>query len=92
MKAILLHYLLPLALPTIAYILWIWYCAKRVEEGQEPPAITRGGLFWSMMSGIVLMIIGLIAVALSTGDEPGKTYQSPRFEDGRIVAPEFKDQ
>jgi len=91
MKALLLHYLLPLALPTLVYLSWIYYCRKRADAGEEPPAVTRGGLFWSVFSGGVLMIIGLVALALATGGNPDATYQSPQFKDGRIIGPNFKE-
>lgn len=91
MRSILIHYLLPLALPTLVYLSWIYYCRKRADEGQEPPAVTRGGLFWAVFTGGILTIIGLVALGLSTGGDPSATYQSPQFKDGRIIGPNFKE-
>ncbi len=92
MTRILLHYVLPLLLPTLAYLTWVWYYRQRAKAtGGDPPEITKGGLFWSLIAGIVLLIVGLIALAVFTGADPGAGgYQSPRLEDGRIMPPKFK--
>lgn len=86
------QHLLPLILPTIAYVLWIWYLRKRADElGGQAPEITRGGLFWSAAAGLVLMIVSFVALAVFSGVDPGTGgYQSPRLEDGRIIPPKFK--
>lgn len=44
-----------------------------------------------MVAGLVLML-GLLAwIAVTSGEAPGEGgYQSPRFEDGKIVPPSFK--
>ena len=92
MVRILLEYMLPLLLPTAAYVTWVWYFRKRAEElGGEAPEVTRGGLFWSLVIGLVLVIIGLITLAVTEGVGPGTgAYQSPQLKDGRIIPPEFK--
>tara|TARA_B100000427_G_C15423325_1_gene557370 strand:- start:51 stop:329 length:279 start_codon:yes stop_codon:yes gene_type:complete len=88
---LLLNYVIPLVLPTAAYLIWVWYYRKRAEElGGEPPEITRGGLFWCLVAGLMLMIGTLLSLAATTGFDPGEGgYQSPRFEDGRIIPPKF---
>ncbi|MEK9671193.1 MAG: hypothetical protein VW268_01645 [Rhodospirillaceae bacterium] len=92
MIRIFLSYVLPLILPTAGYIAWVWYCRKRAAKtGAEAPAITRGGLFWSIIVGVVLVGAGLAWVAITQGAGPGEGgYQSPRMEDGRIIPPQFK--
>lgn len=92
MIRILLEFVLPLLLPTLGYVLWVHYYRWRAETtGAAPPELTRGGLFWSLVAGLVLLIICLIALAVFTGEDPGHGgYQAPRVEDGRIVPPKFK--
>ncbi len=92
MRIFLLNYLLPLALPTVAYLGWVYYCRKRADAGEDPPAVTRGGLFWSVMAGAGLMVAGLAAVALLQGGRPDADYQPPQFKDGEIVGPRFQKQ
>jgi len=91
MSGAILQHLLPLILPTIAYLLWVWYLRKRADElDGAAPEITRGGLFWSAVVGLVLTIISFIALAVFSGVDPGTGgYQSPRMEDGRIIPPKF---
>ena len=89
MIRLLLNYVIPLVLPTAAYLAWVWYYRKRAEAlGGQPPEITRGGLFWCLVVG--LMIVTLLVLAAVTGADPGEGgYQSPRLEDGRIIPPKF---
>ncbi|MEQ9559405.1 MAG: DUF6111 family protein [Rhodospirillales bacterium] len=91
MIRLLLNYVIPLVLPTAAYIAWVWYYRKRAEAlGGAPPEITRGGLFWCLVTGLALMIVSLLVLAAVTGADPGEGgYQSPRLEDGRIIPPKF---
>lgn len=91
MIRLLINYVFPLILPTAAYLAWVWYYRKRAEAlGGEPPEVTRGGLFWSLVLGLSLMIVSLLALAAMTGVGPGEGgYQSPRLEDGRIIPPKF---
>ena len=92
MARVFLEYLLPLLMPTAAYLVWIWYFRKRAEElGGEAPEITQGGLFWSVVVGLVLVIALLISLAVTEGTGPGTgVYQSPQMQDGRIIPPKFK--
>ena len=92
MSRILLQFVMPLLLPTVAYCLWVAYYRKRAEAtGEAPPEITKGGLFWSLCVGFGLLIVSLIALAVVSGEDPGQGgYQAPRLEDGRITEPQFK--
>ena len=91
MTRLLFNYVLPLVLPTAAYLTWVWYYRKRAEAlGGDPPEITKGALFWCLVLGLVLMIASLVVLAAITGADPGEGgYQSPRLEDGRIIPPKF---
>lgn len=91
MTRILLTYVLPLAMPTILYLCWVWVLRHRASStGTEIPKIAKGGLFWSFVIGFVLMISGLAYIAMTAGVGPdaGK-YQSPRYEDGKIIPPSY---
>ncbi|MBC8339207.1 MAG: hypothetical protein ISR51_03085 [Rhodospirillales bacterium] len=94
MTRILLTYVLPLVLPTLIYVLWIWNARRTHEPEHEddlPPALRQGPLFWSLISGFLLMVAGLITIALMSGDPPDSgTYQSPRLEGGKILPPSYK--
>lgn len=94
MTRYLIQIALPLFGPLLVYILWLWYAKKRAEKyGNEPPAFTKGTAFVTIMIGAVLAAISLIALALLSGSEPsGGAYQSPRWEDGRVIGPEFSEE
>jgi hypothetical protein len=93
MTRIFLTYILPLVLPSLIYVLWIWNARRTHDPDSEDdlPGLRRGPLFWSLVSGFLLMIAGLITIALLSGDPPDSgTYQSPRLEDGKILPPSYK--
>ena len=96
---IFLTYVLPLVLPTLVYIAWVGYARKKHAargggdgDGEdELPGLRRGPLFWSLVTGFVLMLGGLASIALMTGVPPDSgEYQSPRLQDGKVVPPHFK--
>ena len=96
---IFLTYVLPLVLPTLVYVAWVGYARKKhVARGGgdgggdgDLPGLRRGPLFWSLVSGFVLMLGGLATIALMSGAPPDSgEYQSPRLQDGKIVPPHFK--
>ena len=85
MTRILLTYLVPLVLPTIA-----WYVWNRLAGPKAPGGGRAGG--WSAApwpalcaSGVALLAATLGALALLTGAEPGEVYAPARFVDGEIA-------
>ena len=95
MIRIFFTYILPLILPTLLYLLWIWNIRRKhklnpnIEEAL--PKYHRKHLFWSLATGMLMMILALVTIALMTGVPPDSgTYQSPRLEDGKILPPTFK--
>ena len=93
MFRIFFTYVFPLLLPTMVYIAWVWYARRGhdADSGADLPELRRGPLFWSLVTGFVLMMAGLTVIALTSGDPPDSgIYQSPRLEDGKIVPPGYK--
>jgi len=72
-------------LPFILYFGWAKFVRRRME--------ISGGTWddapmaWLVSAGAVLVIIGLVATAVTTGSgsDPGKKYYPPRYEDGKVV-------
>jgi len=90
MTRILLHYVLPLLLPTLLFFAWSMI-ARRRRAGAGPAAGMRDAPWmWLALAGVVLLGASLATLALTGGADPGKTYESPRYEDGRIVPGQFK--
>jgi hypothetical protein len=88
----LIQYLLPLLAPLAVYVLWLWYSQGRARKsGNAPPAFTRGGFFWSILIGAVMLVISLAVLAVTGGVEPDSgVYQAPYLKDGEIVGPRYE--
>jgi len=94
MSRVFIQVIVPLLLPFIMYFLWMWVLRHRAgATGTEAPSINSTGLFWSLISGVILLIAGLMWLALSSGfDVDAGRYQPSKYENGRIVAPTFGNQ
>ena len=92
MIRVLLTYILPLALPTAAYLIWVWYLRNRSKSrGDELPEIKSTPVFASILVGFIMMFATLSYVAITSGASPGGgQYEAPRFENGQITEPKFK--
>lgn len=91
MSRILLTYILPLALPFAAYLLWVWGARRRKKaQGIEPEGLREGPWFWLILAGFVLMAAGLAYWGLTGGSDPEGKYYPPRYEDGRIIPGEVR--
>ena len=92
MIRVLLTYILPLALPTAIYLIWLWYLRHRSKaSGDELPGIKSTPVFVSVLIGFMLMFTALTYFAASSGAPPGEgKYKAPRFENGQITKPQFK--
>jgi heme/copper-type cytochrome/quinol oxidase subunit 2 len=91
MARIILNYLIPLLLPMLMYFLWVLVIRKKLKPSSDPQAgITRLGIFWAAVAGVIIMLISIITVAFMGGAPPGKgQYESPRLENGKIVPPKM---
>ena len=92
MSRLVLNYLLPLVLPLALYLSYIWWRHRhKKKHGDTPPQIENTHIFISIVIGFIMMTISLTWVAIFSGETPGLgTYQSPRYEDGKITAPSFR--
>jgi len=87
MKRFLLNYLLPLALPFLAYggwLIFLRYKARKAgEEGVK--GWSAAPLTWLAITGVGLALVGLIALGFVGNEKPGGKYIPPKFVDGKIV-------
>ena len=92
MIRVLLTYILPLALPTAIYFIWLWYLRHSSKaRGDELPEIKSTLVFVSVLIGFMLMFGTLTYVAITSGAPPGEgNYEAPRFEHGQITKPKFE--
>lgn len=84
MSRILLQILLPLFLPTVAFLLWAWL-APRLGIDSQSKVLQGTPWFWLIIAGVLLMGVGLTATALTQGAAPGSQIIQPRLENGRVV-------
>jgi len=93
MSRAFIQVVLPLVAPLAVYFLWLWYARKRAEtKGDEPPAFTRGGAFWTILIGFILAVASLAFLAATGGvDRDAGSYHPPKWEDGEIVGPRYGD-
>ncbi len=91
MTRILIQYLLPLVAPSAVYVMWLLYSRYRANKvGDVAPAFTRGGFFWALLLGGVLLVASLATMAVMGGVDPDSgVYEAPRLENGEIIGPSY---
>jgi Family of unknown function (DUF6111) len=85
MARLLFQYLLPLVLPILLYVSYIY-----LSNGNTPGWIRRAP--WAVLIGVGAALVGvsLVAWGLFEGAEPGLTYVPSHVdEDGRVVPGTF---
>ncbi|MBL29541.1 MAG: hypothetical protein CMM50_18580 [Rhodospirillaceae bacterium] len=86
MLKLLLTKIFPLLLPIAIYLLWLRAARRRAaSSGTANPRWQDAP--WTLMvaSGLLVLVIGMVSLALFTGEEPGGTYVLPQFKDGVVV-------
>ncbi len=87
MKRILLHYVLPLALPFVAYAVWValerW--RARTAGAGAGPAWREAPWHWLLMAGVVLVGLSFVVLGFLGGAPPGSKYVPPHMEGGELV-------
>lgn len=80
---ILLTYILPLALPTLLYLIWATMTARRNKQDAAP--LSQGPWFRLIVAGFVLLLAALAATAMYGTMEKGGEYRPPYTKDGKVV-------
>ena len=83
---IFLHFILPVLLPALMFILWT--VLTRARSGQSGPTrsiIAAGPWFGLILAGFILLAVSLIFLSIYGGMEFEGVYRSPYWEDGKIV-------
>jgi hypothetical protein len=85
----LLSVLVPLLLPTAAYVLYVHVMRKRSAAGTGPEWRDVPWT-WLAVAGGLLAAVALAAYTLLGGADPSATYKPPRLIDGKIEPGEFE--
>jgi hypothetical protein len=91
MSRILITMVLPLTLPTLAYLGWFYLAQRRALLAGEPEKAPRlGDVPWTVLAvtGVVIAALALFALTLFGGAKPGSHYVPPHIVDGQIVPAE----
>ncbi|MGB0671038.1 MAG: hypothetical protein ACPGNT_06040 [Rhodospirillales bacterium] len=81
---IFFQYILPLLLPTLGYLAFVWVLHKTGRRDGQPDW-ARGPWYWLIAAGVVLAILSMLAFAGSSGLSETDQYHSPRWDGQRIV-------
>jgi uncharacterized protein DUF6111 len=75
--------ILPLILPTVLYLAWIW----AMGWSQRSDATGWAALPWLPLAatGVVLLAVVLFVVTVGFGTSTPGVYVPPRLENGRII-------
>lgn len=76
-------------LPFVVYGLYI-HTVRRLFPARRKSKSGSKTLVWLTASGLLLVAISLFTFALVEGEETGKVYSPPRFEQGDIVPGQFE--
>ena len=88
---LLLTKILPLALPIIVYLTWLAYARKRAHKAGTPlNQLSDAPWLLIASSGIIVLIVGMLALGLLTGEEAGGVYIPPHLENGEVVKSRIK--
>ena len=75
-------------LPAILYGGYLYFIKRRRktegEESGETPYM------WLVLSGLILMAAGMLAMAYISGDDPSGSYVPARMENGKIIPGDVK--
>jgi hypothetical protein len=82
---IILQIVVPLLLPTVAYVLWARYARQHTLAD-----LRRGPWIWLVGAGLVLVAASAAVWIAVEHQPPGSTYVPPRFEDGKLVPGHFQ--
>lgn len=88
MLRILLTIIVPLALPTILYLLYTRVERRRLQAagaGEVPPWWAEVPWVRLLAVGIGCMAVVLVSIAMTSGTPVGGRYEPARYEDGQLI-------
>ena len=78
--------ILPLLIPLAIYVGWLIYARKRARAlGTAKPSARDAPWPIMLLTGLTVLITGMITLGLFTGEKPGGIYVPPHMENGEII-------
>ena len=85
LRATILHLLLLIA-PTLLFFIYLLITRKISLSSEKRSEISKSIPWVPLISlGAILVIASLVAISLSGGGGPDRTYNPPFIEDGKVV-------
>ena len=92
MSRFFVTYILPLALPTLLYLLWVLPAMRRAKkEGRDYPVWEETPWLLLFAAGVILLFLILFLFSTNDGGPPWAEYTPPHMEDGVLVPAEIAD-
>ena len=87
-----LTHALPFLVPFALYGIWLAASRRKAQAAGQgaAPLWREAPWIWLAASGLVLVILSFITVAMFTGAEPGGTYVPPRYIGGEVAPAETR--
>ena len=83
---LLLTKILPLALPILIYLVWLIYAQKHARKrGTQVNRLSDAPWLLIGFSGLAVLIVGMVALGLFTGEDIGGIYIPSYLENGEVV-------
>jgi ABC-type multidrug transport system permease subunit len=79
------HILIGTFLFLAPFIFYGLYLLSRGRKNELPGAFRRGPSIWLMLCGFALMTLGLISLAVFSGEDPNAIYEPAQYEDGKLI-------
>lgn len=83
MIRIVIETLLLFLLPTLAYLIYVYF-ARKQEAVSPGEIVSEAPLMWLFAIGAILVVVTVIAFGSTSGGKPGMVYEPPVMKDGRI--------
>ena len=78
--------ILPLLVPLAIYAGWLIHAHRRAHAlGTARPNVRDAPWPIMLLTGLAVLIAGMIALGLFTGEKPGGVYVPPHMENGKII-------
>ncbi len=92
MVRIIIQHLLLFLLPTVMYGVYLSWARRRAQAaGRTAPMWEEGPWFWLIVSGGLLVLFSLAALATFGGAGPEAVYEPSSIQDGKIVPGRVRD-
>lgn len=90
-----LTFVVPFVLPTIAYILWVYFRQEREDatvQGRRLPPWRDYPWTWLVTLGAVLTVVAVVLIGSLGGAGTKAEYHPARYEDGKLIPGDFVDK